>query len=284
VALTDKWAIVGAYGENKAFLFQNNGGTWGTTPAFALYQNTGNTGESGFGYSVALTDQWAIVGAFEAKEAFLFKNNGGTWGTSPAFTLVPNTAESVFGNSVSLTDQWAIVGAYGANKAFLFQNNGGTWGTSPAFALDKNTGDTSFGYSVALTNKWVMAGAYSANKAFIFTRECTLGSVHNYTDTLSNPCIQCPSAKFSDKTGTRYDCTNCDPGKSNAGAGNTDCSACPAGRIVTTRAPLACEVCKGKYFFCTRRQRRFFIYTITHINSTLTFHCLIYHHNLLPFS
>ena len=107
----------------------------------SLTATSGFEGDPGsaFGSGVALTEQWLIVGVPGARKAFLYKNNGGTWGIAPAFTLAPNTVESGFGTSVALTDQWAIVGASSASKAFLFKNNGGTWGTTPAFTLDQNS-------------------------------------------------------------------------------------------------------------------------------------------------
>lgn len=54
-------------GAKKAFIFKNTDGTWGTTAAFNLDQNTG---DSRFGNSVAISSEFAIVGATAAKKAF----------------------------------------------------------------------------------------------------------------------------------------------------------------------------------------------------------------------
>jgi hypothetical protein len=107
-----------------------------------------------------------VVGADTAKKAFIFKNDGGTWGTTAAFNLDQNTGDTDFGYEVALTDNWMVVGAHSARKAFIFKNDGGTWGTTAAFNLDQNT--TKFGVSVALTDNWASVGANDANKAFLF--------------------------------------------------------------------------------------------------------------------
>ena len=127
-----------------------------------------NTGDGTFGYSVAISSEFAIVGAWAAKKAFIFKNTGGTWGTTAAFNLDQNTDSASFGHSVAISGEFAIVGAFGAKKAFIFKNTGGTWGTTAAFTLDQNTGDGSFGYSVAISSEFAIVGAWGAKKAFIF--------------------------------------------------------------------------------------------------------------------
>jgi hypothetical protein len=196
VAITDNWAIVGAWNYHKAFVFFNADGIWGTT-AVVLDQKTTTTvvvldpvpqddldeceeGSCGFGHSVAITDNWAIVTAYDttntaedyAGKAFIFKNTGGIWDRLPSVALDQNTEDFKFGGSVAMTDNWAIVGA--EQKAFIFKNMNGTWSTTAAFAFnnpwDNGAGraaeDSGFGYSVAMTdNRAIVAGE---QKAFIF--------------------------------------------------------------------------------------------------------------------
>jgi hypothetical protein len=172
ISSNSEFAIVGAYAAKKAFIFKNTDGTWETTAAFTLDKNTGN---NGFGYSVAISSEFAIVGAWKfgaTKKAFIFKNTGGTWGTTAAFTLDKNTGNNGFGYSVAISSEFAIVGAHLSNKAFIFKKTGDTWGTTAAFTLDKNTGDGKFGISVAISSEFAIVGAdgpnNEANKAFIF--------------------------------------------------------------------------------------------------------------------
>ena len=170
VAISGEFAIVGAPGNSasgqKAFIFKNTGGTWGTTAAFTLDQNTG---DSGFGGSVAISGEFAIVGASGCEKAFIFKNTGGTWGTTAAFDLDKNTGDSHFGAAVAISGDFAIVGSEVAEKAWIFQNTGGTWDTNAAVTLDQYT-DSWFGTDVAISGKFAIVGApkNSVRKAFIF--------------------------------------------------------------------------------------------------------------------
>ena len=98
--------------------------------AFTLDQYTGDilpnaNGQSYFGSDVAISGEFAIVGApsNSVRKAFIFKNTGGTWGTTAAFTLDQNTGDKYFGISVAISSEFAIVGAYKAKKAFIFQSS-----------------------------------------------------------------------------------------------------------------------------------------------------------------
>merc|ERR1711865_773656 len=82
----------------------------------------------GFGSSVAISSEFAIVGANNAEKAFIFKNTGGTWGTTAAFNLDQNTGDGQFGASVAISSEFAFVGANTAGqpavisgKAFIFK-------------------------------------------------------------------------------------------------------------------------------------------------------------------
>ena len=122
---------------------------FGTAALVALDQNTG---DSYFGHSVAMTDNWAIVGTFGAKKAFIFKNTAGTWGTTAVFALDQNTGDSYFGFSVAMTDNWAMVGAYDAKKAFVFPGYGQLNTITGATAGDVLVLSVSSGKSLALSS------------------------------------------------------------------------------------------------------------------------------------
>ena len=231
VAITDNWAIVGASSEDSnadgsnqtgasgsgaAYIFKNNNGTWGTLNG-SVYNETqilkaGNARRNDFfGVSVAISDNWAIVGAngedsnaaglesinhVGSGATYIFKNNNGTWGTQNG--SVYNQTQILkagnpskfdnFGHSVAITDNWAIVGAYGEDSnadgsdddgasgsgaAYIFKNVDGTWGTlndtenSTAYnqtqilkASNARSGDK-FGFSVSIIDNWAIVGADS---------------------------------------------------------------------------------------------------------------------------
>ena len=98
---------------------------WDTTAVATI---DGYTDEYGFGYAVAMTDNYAIVGASKgvgANIAYIFANNNGVWNTTAVATIDGYTSEDGFGHAVAMTDNYAIVGATdfdGAQKAFIFAN------------------------------------------------------------------------------------------------------------------------------------------------------------------
>jgi hypothetical protein len=152
VDITDNWAIVGASGINRAYIFKrDNNDNW--TVLASLHKPY----DLMFGHSVAMTDTWAIVGqgGSVAGKAFIFENNMGNWNTA-GIALNQNTGNANFGWSVAMTDKWAIVGSLD-EKAFIFKNTLGTWGTTAAFVLDKDA-NQNFGWSVAITDQWAIVG------------------------------------------------------------------------------------------------------------------------------
>ena len=190
VAMTENWIIVGSYGEKKAYIFLNNG-AWGTDSAsrdaaFTLSQSN----KQSFGRSVAITDDYALVGAPDANRAFVYKKNSdSTWETSPVCTL-QQSSNGNFGSSVALsTTGWAIVGDSNAKKISFFEitdGSGSGSGSSSGSGSDSATcqrqstmfeqqdagaaAPEAFGVAVAMTSDWVLVGAHTARKAFLYTR------------------------------------------------------------------------------------------------------------------
>ena len=171
--ITDNWAVVGTRA-STVHIFKNTLGTWGTrAPAFTL-----NSEEVGFGTGLALTNTWILVGSGSstfvhgensgsANKAYIYKNYGGNWGTTPAFTFDQNLLDAGFGWDVALTDSWAIVST-GENdgKVFLFKCENGNWGPTAVTTIRVVVGSNfKFGYAVAITDSWAMVGAPSSKQA-----------------------------------------------------------------------------------------------------------------------
>ena len=172
--ITDNWAIVGTK-IKKVYIFKNTVGTWGTKAMFSLEQD-----DNGFGTGLALTNKWILIGsgsgnfvhgenADSANKAYIYKNNGGTWGTTPAFTFDQNLLDTGFGWDVALTNSWAIIST-GVNdgKAFIFKNeNGAAWGTTAVCTIVGGTSHK-FGYAVDISNSWAIIGAPTSKQAVYF--------------------------------------------------------------------------------------------------------------------
>ena len=162
----------------------------GTFPASTVSPPTLGA-ESYFGYSVALSDTHALIGAprldnasfVDAGSAYLYNISTNTWtdlATTPMSPVASLAADSNFGFSVALSDTHALIGAPGIpgsrGDAYLyrldgtnaFTNNCATTGTatspwcnllSSRRAPTASLGTPSFGISVALNDTYALIGA-----------------------------------------------------------------------------------------------------------------------------
>ena len=79
--------------------------------------------EDYFGYSVSLTDDWAIVGSYfdddngeDSGSAYIFDRENENWVPKGKVIASDGVARDRFGISVSITDDFVIVGAFGDNE------------------------------------------------------------------------------------------------------------------------------------------------------------------------
>ena len=139
-----------------------------------------------FGYSVSISGDYAIAGAFNKSgggAAYIFTRNGNTW-TQQKLIASDTVAGDQFGYSVSISGDYAILGAPynddffgGAGSAYIFVRDGDTW-SEQAKLLASDPGNTDeFGTSVAISGNYAIVGApsnddggTSSGSAYIFTR------------------------------------------------------------------------------------------------------------------
>lgn len=195
ISISGDYAIVGApkdpsdaSGGNildeagAAYIFKNNAGTWSLAQKIAA---SDRADYDYFGWSVAMSGDYAVVGAYfeshdatggnalnSAGSAYIFKNNGGTWTETQKIVASDREANDYFGYSVSIAGDYIIAGAYGedhnetggatmsnSGSAYIFKNNGGTWSqVKKIVASDRWPGDY-FGYSVAISGDYAIVGA-----------------------------------------------------------------------------------------------------------------------------
>jgi Tol biopolymer transport system component len=147
-----------------------------------------------FGFSVAMSGDTALVGAFRDMvganvhqgSVYVFTRAGGVWSEQAKLTASDGRANDSFGYSVALSGDTALVGAYadnvGANpsqgSAYVFTRAGGVWSQQAKLTASDGATNAFFGYSVALSGDTALVGAYQdrvgANEyqgsAYVFTR------------------------------------------------------------------------------------------------------------------
>jgi hypothetical protein len=185
VSVTDHYALVGAGhttspSANTAFIFKNKatGGAWNPVPITSITQFAS---KNGFGHSVAMNDNFAIVAAGyagndqEASIAVIFARNPSTggWDSTPICTI-DAYQNAQFGLGLSITDQWAAVGSF--NKVWIFANDASTGWSSTAKTIlsgDATTG-ANFGRSVCLNDNYLLV--WSQTKASFFAFDAASGT------------------------------------------------------------------------------------------------------------
>jgi len=159
---------------------------------FQILTASDKAADDRFGYSVSLSGNVAIVGAFYASpggteragKAYIFRYNGTSWIQEAILIASDKAANDFFGFSVSISGNVAIVGASRADpggttdagKAYIFRYNGTSWiQEAILIASDKAASDW-FGNSVSISGNVAIVGADRANpggttragKAYIF--------------------------------------------------------------------------------------------------------------------
>ena len=198
VSISGDYAIIGAYeedagatGAGAAYIFKHTGTSWVQE---AKLQASDAEASDRFGYSVAISGDYAIVGAsgedtggVNVGAAYIFKRTGTSWVQEAKIQASDREVADFFGTSVSISGDYVIVGADGVNigaisvgAAYIFKRTGTSWIQEAKIqASDAENGDF-FGTSVSITGDYVIVGApykdtggQDAGAAYIFKRTGT---------------------------------------------------------------------------------------------------------------
>ncbi|MCK5194773.1 MAG: FG-GAP repeat protein [Desulfobulbaceae bacterium] len=178
VAISGDFAIVGALGDNSssessgaAYILTYNGSSWTQTQKLIA---SDSSGLSKFGQSVAISGDYAIVGAYgdngngaSSGAAYIFHYNGTSWVEMQKITANDASSWNKFGQSVAISGDTAIIGAYGDNDrgesagaAYIFHLDGSNWSQSQKLTAFDTTAWDQFGQSVAISGDYAIIGAY----------------------------------------------------------------------------------------------------------------------------
>jgi len=145
-----------------------------------------------FGYSVSISGNYAIVGAFvededslggntlsDAGSAYIFeKDTDGKWRQLQKLVSSDRAVDDNFGRAVAISGSYAMVGAYrededsfggntiaGAGSVYVFEQGPGGyyWEVQKLVASDRGVGDL-FGYSLDLSGNRAIIGAYNEDE------------------------------------------------------------------------------------------------------------------------
>ena len=130
--------------------------------------------EDTFGFSVALSGDTALVGAYQAVvnsntfqgAAYVFIRSGTAWIFEQKLTAADGAAYDEFGNWVALSGDTALVGAYVASStqgaAYVFTRSGATWSQQQKLTASDGAVHDYFGTRVALSDNMALVSAFAA--------------------------------------------------------------------------------------------------------------------------
>ena len=181
VAISGDYAIVGAPQDDpsavtdagSAYIYFRSGTTWSLQ---ATLPNPAPASGDTFGFSVAISGDYAIVGAElddpsgveNAGSAYIYFRSGTTWSLQATLPSPEPAAADQFGRSVAISGDYAIVGARfddpsgvdGAGSAYIYFRNGTTWSLLATLPNPAPANNDQFGFSVAISGDYAIVGAY----------------------------------------------------------------------------------------------------------------------------
>ena len=175
VSLSGDSALVGAdldddlgLASGSAYVFVRSAGSWTQEQKLLAADGTAN---DGFGYSVSLSGDSALVGAVSDDElaagsgsAYVFVRSAGSWLQEQKLLAADGWSWDAFGCSVSLSGDRALVGARGNDfmgSAYVFARSVGVWTQEQKILTSDLTGDDRLGASVSLSGDRALLSAYN---------------------------------------------------------------------------------------------------------------------------
>jgi hypothetical protein len=170
VSLGVERLLIGAYGHDSkrgaAYVFVRDGDSWSEEQK--LVASDGAEGDA-FGWSVSLSDDDALIGAYGAEKtrgaAYVFRRIGGAWVEEQKVVAADSVEGDMLGYSVSLRHGAALVGAPGSleasGAAYVFTRGNDSWAQGAKLAAGDRTAGAQLGISVSLDAARALVGAYS---------------------------------------------------------------------------------------------------------------------------
>ncbi|MHC4739833.1 MAG: FG-GAP repeat protein [Planctomycetota bacterium] len=146
-----------------------------------LLASDGAVGEGGFGNSVAVSGDTAVIGRVKPYmvselpgSAYIFRFDGSNWVEEQKLTASDGAANDKFGISVGISGDTAIIGAHGDDpngSAYIFRFDGASWVEEAKLTASDGAAGDKFGKCVAISGDAAVIGAVNDDpngSAYIF--------------------------------------------------------------------------------------------------------------------
>ena len=170
VAISGEVAVVGAWKNNDVgdasgavYIFVREGTGW--LQQARLVPSDASEG-NGFGVSVAIDRDTAIVGAWRDDDAgdasgavYIFVRSGAAWKQQAKLTANDVTPYDNFGISTAISEDTAIIGTFIVDSAYIFARDGTRWTQQARLAPGDDAVGNGFGESVSVSGNTAIVGA-----------------------------------------------------------------------------------------------------------------------------
>lgn len=179
VDIKGAYLIAGAYWEQintniqqgAAYIFNRVGTNW--TQQARLFYSAGNASDN-FGSSVAISENYAVVGAFLFDQntivnrgiVHVYTRNGSAWGNATILNPGDLEADDQFGKSVSIAGDYIVVGSWkdavsfpDEGSAYVFKRDVTSWKLQKKINDANPLSNSHFGNAVAIDSFNIVVGA-----------------------------------------------------------------------------------------------------------------------------
>jgi len=161
--------------EGSAYIYRREEGIWSLQ---ASVKGGDFTKKAKYGTSVAIANNYAVVGAKEENSptikknkksgaVYVYKRTGKLWHHQAKLTASDAEQGDNFGSSVAISDHYLMIGAEKDNNAkgstYLFNNSNDVWTQSFKFEADDGSQQDSFGHAIALEQEHLLVAAQNKN-------------------------------------------------------------------------------------------------------------------------
>lgn len=206
-AISGNTILVGACGREgtaprtgAVYLYEHDGVSWTLNRTLTA---SDESEDASFGRSVAIWNQWLLIGADNADgqypdsgAGYMFRKVSGVWEEDSQLLPMNPFPGSGFGYSVDVHSDYAVIGApfHGdspddTGRAAVFELNGTEWVPHLSINASDETDGSRFGWSVAVQNEECLAGALHASDGSVES-----GAAYLYSQLASVPPTPTPSA------------------------------------------------------------------------------------------
>ncbi|MBD3559343.1 hypothetical protein H6S82_10765, partial [Planktothrix sp. FACHB-1355] len=198
VAIRGEWAIVGAHKADasgiqdagSAYVFRLENGVWQQKQKL---QATGLGVNSNFGKGIAISGEWAMIGASHSQAfdvanagaAYVFRLENGVWRQKQRLQPVDLGINQCFGHSIAISGEYAFIGggdryaSAGIKRpggVYIYRLENNVWQQVQKLPSPQPDDNDLFGYSVAVSGKYAFVGAVNT----IVSHISSAGTVYAY--------------------------------------------------------------------------------------------------------